>query len=400
MNKLWHVAMYEYQRNTFKKSFLMTLLSVPLMMGLIIGSGFVIENVQDRDQPVGYVDQSRVLARAIPAPVRSDIDQPIELIEFQSESKAKASLLTGEIQAFYLLPIDYLENHRVKLVYLKKPGDNATRQFYDFLQINLMPSLSPEYASRAAAGTEITVRSIDGRREVPDSGPTFVLLMPLITTGAFLALLFMSSGYLMSALSEEKENRTIEILASSISERQIIGGKVLGILFISVTLLAAWILVATLGIFVAKQAGVSWFQNPDMDWGTILASTAIAIPAYVLASALMAALGASVTTTQEGQSLSVLFVILHIIPMYISWAFLNNPNSFFAIALSILPFTSLMTVGMRNLFGTVPAWQVAASVGVQVLCALAAIWLAGRAFHLGMLHYGQRLGWHNLFSSK
>jgi ABC-2 type transport system permease protein len=400
MNKFWRVALYEYQRNVFKKSFLMTLFSVPLMMALSIGTGFVIETARDKDQPVGYVDQAGVLAKAIPAPAGSSFDAPVELIAFQTEADAQASLEAGEIQAYYLLPADYLKTRHVRLVYLKEPGDNAARQFYDFLQINLMSSLSPELASRAAAGTDFTVRSMDGRREVPDSGPTFGLLMPLIVTGAFLALLFMSSGYLMSALTEEKENRTIEILATSVSEKQMIGGKVLGILAIGLTLLATWTLVAMLGIFLAARAGVGWFQDLGMDWSIILASAAIAIPAYVLAAALMAALGAMVSTTQEGQSISIIFVFLHIAPIYISWGFLNHPNDSFAVLLSILPFTSLMTVGMRNLFSSVPAWQVAASVGVQTLCALAGIWLAGRAFRLGMLRYGQRLSGRSLLSSK
>jgi ABC-2 type transport system permease protein len=368
------------------------------MMALSIGTGFIIETVRDNDQSIGYVDQAGVLSQAIPAPIVSRFSQPIKLVSYKTEAAARASLEAGEIQAYYLLPADYPATRRVRLVSLKEPGENAAQQFYDFLQINLMASGPPELAYRAAAGTNITVRSINGRREVPDSGPTFGILMPLIITGAFLGLLFMSSGYLMSALADEKENRTIEILVTSASEQQIIGGKVFGILAISLTLLAAWTVVVNLGILVAVRAGVGWFQNLEMDWGIILASAAIAIPAFVLASALMAALGATVTTSQEGQSLSMIFVILHIAPVYISWGFLTHPNSLLAVSLSILPFTSLITVAMRNIFGYVPAWQVIASVCVQTLGATGAIWLAGRAFRLGMLRYGQRLSWRRLVS--
>lgn len=398
MNKLWRVTAYEYQRNVFKKSFLLTLLSVPFMMAISIGSGFLIENLGDDERPVGYVDQAGVIALETQALTVSQFDKPIEVLPFGSEAAARGSLEAGDIQAYYLLPVNYRETRSVKLVYLEQPGGNATPQFFDFLQINLMASQPPELAYRAAAGTAVTVRSIDGRREVPDSGPTFAILMPLIITGAFLALLFMSSGYLLSAISDEKENRTIEILYTSASAKEIIAGKVLGILGISLTLVVAWILVVILGIFIAAQAGVGWFQNLEMDWGIVMASTAIAIPAFVVAAALMAALGAMVTATQEGQSLSTIFVILHMAPLYVSWVFLTHPQSPIAIALSILPFTSLMTVGMRNIFGTVPMWQIAASVCVQTLCAFGAVWLAGRAFRLGMLRYGKRLSWGGLFS--
>jgi ABC-2 type transport system permease protein len=110
----------------------------------------------------------------------------------------------------------------------------------------------------------------------------------------------------------------------------------------------------------------------------------------------MTAIGAMVTTVQEGQSVSAIFFILHAIPLYVSWLFLSKPHSALAVLMSILPFTSLMTVGMRNLFTIVPAWQVMASVVVQALCAVGAIWLASRAFRIGMLRYGQRLTFRNL----
>jgi ABC-2 type transport system permease protein len=86
-----------------------------------------------------------------------------------------------------------------------------------------------------------------------------------------------------------------------------------------------------------------------------------------------------------------------LIPLYIAFAFVNKPDSTLAIALSVLPFTSLMTTAMRNMFYSVPSWQVAVSVFVQTIFALGAIWLASRAFRLGMLRYGQRLNWRNIF---
>ena len=158
-----------------------------------------------------------------------------------------------------------------------------------------------------------------------------------------------------------------------------------------------WALIVFLGISAARQMGIGWFQHLGMDWGVVLATAAIAIPAYVLAAALMTAIGTMVTTMQEGQSISSIFVILHMIPLYLGIAFLNNPDSSLAVTLSLLPFTSLMTIAMRNLFYSVPAWQVAISICVQTLSALGAIWLASRAFRLGMLRYGQRLRWRRLF---
>ena len=398
MNRIWRVALYEYRRNVFKKSFLWTLLSIPLMVAFSVGSGFVLESLQDSDLPVGYVDQAGIFEKAVPAPI-SEGEKPVEFIPFQSEQEALASLEANQIQAYYNLPVEYYETRSIEIVYAKKPAENANRQWWDFLQINLLSDQPKEIAYRIAAGTDVTVRSLDGKRSVADSGPSFGNLMPLLITLAFLALILMSSGYLMGAVAEEKENRTMEIVVTSVSPLQLIVGKLLGILAIGLTLLVTWTLIVILGVYAARMMGIGFFQNLEMDWSVVLATAAIAAPAYILVGALMIAIGTMVTTTQEGQSFSSIFVIFHMIPLYISIAFLNSPDSSLAVVLSVMPFTSLMTIAMRNTFFAVPTWQVAVSVCVQTISALGAIWLASRAFRLGMLRYGQRLSWRGLFQT-
>ena len=396
MKHLWRVALNEYQRNVFKRSFILLMISVPAFITFSIGLGVFMESLEDNSLPVGYVDHAGVFAATenesgMHSTLLAKYDEPIEIIAYADEEQAGAALLDGKLQAYYVMPADYAETRRVVQVFIEKPGENAERQFYDFLQINLLSSQPAEIAYRAAAGTYVTVHSMDGRRTIPSGGPTFGLLMPLFITMAFLFLILMSSGYTMSAIAEEKENRTMEVLITSISATDLIAGKIVGIVAIGLTLLLTWALVGVIGIGAAKLLGVAWFQDLGIDWRTVLATLAIAIPAYALAIALMTAIGASVTTTQEGQSVSAIFFVLHLAPLYISWVFINDPHGPLAVGLSILPFTSLMTIGMRNLFTIVPAWQIMLSMMVQIACALGAFWLAGRALRLGMLRYGQRL---------
>lgn len=402
MKLLWRVALYEYQRNVFKKSFILLLISVPAFITFSIGMGVFLESLKDNALPVGYVDHAGVFTDAVTAPgIGStrvvDNNESVEFIAFLSEDEATAALNDGTIQAYYVLPPDYAETRLVEQIYFEKPGENAERQFYDFMQINLLSSQPSEIAYRTAAGTDVTVSSIDRSRIIQSGGPTFGLLMPLFITMAFLFMILMSSGYTMSAVADEKENCTMEVLVTSVSPARLIAGKILGIVAIGLTLLITWTLVIIIGIFVARQLGVGWFTDLSMDWRIILATAAIAIPAYILAIALMTAIGAMVTSTREGQSVSAIFFVLHMVPLYISWAFLKNPHGSIAVILSLLPFTSLMTLGMRNLFTIVPTWQVIASVIVQTVCVLGALWLAGRALRMGMLRYGQRLTWRSLF---
>ena len=398
MNKRWLVAVHEYQRNVFKKSFIMALLSVPLMIAVNVGVGLLLESLENDNAPVGYVDHAGLFADPIPVPV-SGSKEPVAFIPFQTDAEARRALEAGEIQAFYIVAADYATSSRIDMVHVEEPGPNVFRQFYDFVQINLLADHPPDIARRAALlGDQVTVRSLDGSRELPGGGPAFGLIMPLLISVAFLFLMMMSSGYLMEAVAEEKENRTMEVLMTTISPSQFISGKVLGIVAVSFTQLVVWVTVAVLGIVGARYAGIEWFQNPDLDWGIILATLAVAVPAFVLASALMTAIGAMVTSSHEGQSIGVIFFLLHfLLPSFAMVAIINSPKALLPTILSILPFTGLMTISLRNLFSVVPAWQVAASAGVQVVCALGALWLAGRAFRLGMLRYGQRLRWGELF---
>jgi ABC-2 type transport system permease protein len=383
MKHLWKVALNEYQRNVFKRSFILLMISVPAFISLSIGLGVFMESLEDNPLPVGYVDHAGVFSTMANAPEMRSIqvakyEEPLEFVAYPDEEQAGAALLDGKIQVYYVLPADYAETRHVMQIFIEKPGENA---------------------ERAAAGTSVTVRSMDGRRTIPSGGPTFGLLMPLFITMAFLFMILMSSGYTMSAIAEEKENRTMEVLVTSISTSELVAGKIMGIVAIGLTLLLTWTLVGVTGIGVARQLGVAWFQDLGIDWRIVLATLAIAIPAYVLVIALMSAIGAAVTTTQEGQSVSAIFFVLHLAPLYISWVFINDPHGPLAVGLSILPFTALMTIGMRNLFTIVPTWQIMLSMVVQIACALGALWLAGRALRLGMLRYGQRLSLRGLLGT-
>ncbi|MFC2029081.1 ABC transporter permease, partial [Chloroflexota bacterium] len=354
--------------------------------------------------PIGIVDPGGVIDKIGLSPERLEswkagYSEPVEIVLLPNEEEARMSLESNSIQTYYVLAADYSTSRKVDQYYFENPGRIAERQFFDYLQLNLAIKEYPQNANRAALGTEVIVRSVDGKRQVLDSGPTFGLLMPLFISLAFLAMMLMSSGYMMSAVAEEKENRTMEILVTSISPFELISGKVLGIVGISMTLMATWTIFVVSGILIAANMGVGFFSNLTMDWRTIIAIAAISIPAYVLATALMTAIGSMVSTEQEGQSVSVIFVILHMLPLYLGLILFNNPFSPIIVVLSMTPFTAMMMIGFRNLFTIVPSWQVIVSFFVQILCALGGLWLASQALRIGMLRVGKKPNWSKLFNT-
>jgi ABC-2 type transport system permease protein len=407
MSKLWKVAAYEYRRNVFKKSFIFALLSLPFFLALTIGIGALSAAMEENDAAVGYVDHSGLLSDPIPAPQREGspnspaTDNRVPLVAFQTEEAAREALEAQEIQAYYVVAADYFRTNHVELVYIEPPSDDATAQFWDFMQINWLADLRPEIAHRAAAGSNLIVRWPDdapgGGREF--SQKTFLNnFLPLFAALAFIIMLFMSSGYLVGVVAEEKENRTVEILVTSISPGQLIGGKVLGIMAILFTQVVAWIGFTGLGIWIGgRYLGIGILQNLSLDIKLILPVVAIGLPAFVMVAALTTALGATVAETQEAQQATGLFALPLMSPFWLFGAIVNSPNGPLAIGLTLFPVTALSAISLRVAFSQVPSWQIGVSVAITSLCAFVALWLAGRAFRLGMLRYGQRLSWRELF---
>ena len=298
------------------------------------------------------------------------------------------------------MPVEYFQTSRIELKYLDEPGSNATRQFYDFVQINLLSDQPPEVVALATGDTTISIRSADRSRFLPGGQVGLEMVLSPIIGFVFAFLLVMSSGYIMQAVADEKENRTIEVLVTSVSPAQLIGGKILGVVAISLTQLLAWTACAVLAVLIAGRAGVEPLQDLEVPWGPILTTVAVAVPAYVASAGLMAAIGATVTSAQEGQSVGAIFFVLHLLPMYMVVAIVETPNAGLPVALTFSPFAGLLTMSMRQVFTTVPLWQTALAVVAQVVYAVGAFALAGRAFRLGLLRYGQRLNPRELLRRK
>ena len=319
-------------------------------------------------------------------------DDAIEIRRFETDAQARAALEAEEIQAYFVLGADYLTSGELKLTFLKDISQNARSNFFDFLQFHLMQGIPTPIVERIIFGTDMTVTTPDGGRSYPDGGPPFSVALPLIVSAAFVFLLMMSAGYAMGAVAGERESRTMEVLITSVSPGTLVRGKLLGIFGISLTLLVCWGLIGAGAFVLGREVfDLRWFREAGIDWGGLAAVMLVALPNYVMAIALMVMVGSTVAEMQEGQALSGLFILVFFLPIYAITLIGGHPQGIFSIVLSMLPFTSLMTTGLRNLVTVIPTNQVLLSFIVQAVFAALAIWFAGRAFRLGMLRYGQRI---------
>ena len=220
--------------------------------------------------------------------------------------------------------------------------------------------------------------------------------MPIIASFVLISFIFTSSGYLMQAIVSEKENRTMEVLVTSLSAGQLITGKVLGITAIALTQFLGWFILA-ISVLLIMSNFYDWMQYIKLDSTLILLIVATMLPAYLMIAALMMAVGSTMIESSEGQQITSLFTWPVMVPYWFILPIILTPHSPLAIGLSLFPLTAPVTLTLRAGVTTIPTWQIVLSVGLLCLSAGAAIWLAARAFRLGMLRYGQELRWREIF---
>ena len=400
MSKILHVATHEYRTNVIKRSFLLSLLSLPLFLMISIGSGAILESMNSSKKQIGFVDQAGVIQTLDTPWVNADTEV-IGILPYENEADADGALQAGEIQGYFTIPPDYIEKGDVQLTILDEASENARGLFYRLLRYNVALQFEPEMATRIASGTDMTVVTPDGSRSYPEGGPPFSLTLPLIVSAGFVFVLLMSSGYAMGAVAGERETRTMEVLVTSIPPGALLRGKLIGILGISLTLLSCWTLIGVLAVFLGGRVfDLAWLQQASVDWRSLGAVVLIALPNYISALAVMIMVGSTVGEIQEGQALSGLFLLTFFLPIYALQVIGENPNGTFSIVLSFLPFTSLITFGIRNMFSVVPFGQLLATFLVQAALSGLLVGLASRAFRIGMLRLGQRIKLKEIFGRR
>ena len=395
MNKFWKVAVYEYTRHVLRRRFLFGLLSVPFMIALMVGVIFLLIITQTNNKPIGYVDLSGLLADPQPAPELSSLGRRVKIIPFATEAQARNALDSDQIQAYYVLDSNYLQTGQARLVALKQPDSSVQNQFLAFLRVNLLADQPKQVTQRILEGNHLTVRSADGTRQMGEND-WFNALVPFIAGLAFMIAIFSTSGYLMQAVVEDKENRTMEVLITSVSSQQLMAGKIIGIIGVGLTQLLVWLGVGILAILVGRNV-IPWMGAIHLPADTAVLLTVTFIPSFIMISALMAAVGATVTEAREGQQITGLFTLPVAIPYWLAAVILNNPNGPLAVILSFFPLTAPATLAMRIGLVQIPTWQFVINISILTLTALGALWLAGRTFRLGMLQVGQRLSLRQIF---
>jgi ABC-2 type transport system permease protein len=211
-----------------------------------------------------------------------------------------------------------------------------------------------------------------------------------VATFFFLFATMMAAGYLMGVVASEKENRTMEIVISSVTPGQLIGGKAVGLLAGALTQLTIYIVAIVIALWVASPY-IEILQLVKVPWTYLGLMVLFFLPAYALIASIMIAIGGAVTESQQGQQVAGILNLFFLLPLFLTPLLFSNPGHPIIVIMTLFPTTSFLTVSLRWGLGTIPVWQLGLSWILLVLTMFVMLWIAVRIFRAGMLRYGQTL---------
>lgn len=234
-------------------------------------------------------------------------------------------------------------------------------------------------------------------------------------------LVVIYGSMLMQSVIEEKNNRIVEIIISSISPFKLLLGKILAVALAGLTQFLLWVILSGVVLFGATiLMGISISPEDliasqpmnmptgadaemggefareliiglrNFNWNILWLFPIYFIGGFFLMGSLYAALGAATDNIQDAQQFSTPLTLTSVLPMLFVTNILSNPNSGFAIFASMFPFFSPMVMMSRMALTEVPVYQIVISISILIASFLATVWAAGRIYRVGILMYGKK----------
>jgi len=404
MNKTWLVLKNEFITTVSRRSFIITLFFVPVVSAII---AIVISTLgKDTPQVVsqifsepakqvveGYVDQSGLI-ESLP-----DFIQPGSLLPYTDIEAARGDLLAGKIESYYVVSPDYLDTGKV--VYVRRDfnplsGFDQSTSFHRVLQYNLLGQ-NAGLTVRIAQPLELEKVSLSTGPQ-REQGNMLTFFLPYLVTMLFYVVILTSSSLILNSLTNEKQNRVLEILMVSIQPIQLLTGKIIALGLVGLLQTLVW---SGAGMALLRLSGQALdvsaaFQLPlsILAWGALFF-----LLGYAVYASLMAGVGALVPNLREASQATTIMVMPMVVPLLVIGGIVSDPNGSLAVILSLFPLTAPVAMMTRLSAGSIPIWQPILSAFLLLITAVIAIRAVAGMFRAQTLLSGQAFSLKLFFSA-
>jgi ABC-2 type transport system permease protein len=268
------------------------------------------------------------------------------------------------------------------------------------LSLSASDSVSPNVKAALAGNTTVSFTSYR-------DGVVYDALKQMILPGVFLVLFYFLIAFfgnqMLTSTTEEKENRVIEMLLTTVEARTLIIGKILSLIVLSI-IQGCIVIIPVIAGYLLFHDKLN-LPNLDLstlpvDWGAIGIGFAVFAASFLLFTGLLVAIGAAVPTAKEAGGFFGIVMVLIFGPLYAASLFVSAPHNPFVTFLSLFPFTAPIPLLLRNALGNLDGWQAALGIAILFVTAVIIMSVAVRVFRFGALEYSRKLSLREIFSRK
>ncbi len=393
MNKTILIIRHEFKRMVTRKLFIILTLAFPLLGLLAIGLSQVFSNISrpaTEEKAFGYIDEAGGFGSFTE-------QEGVSLIPFDTQDSATQALIRGEITEYFVIPEDYLTTgvvFRYTLARELEIPDRTQRVINDFLVSNLLKEkITPQIINRVKAPMQLVTTRLTPTGEIAtEQGGPEAFVVPYFFSLLLMLSIFFSAGYLLEGLSEEKENRIMEILLSSVSPTQLLAGKVLGLGASGLIQILVWLVSAPLLLRIASATIGGLISSLQIPTSLVILGVVYFVLGYLLFAILLAGAGAISPTVREGQQLSTIFTLVAASPFWFLPFIIENPGHTIVKAFTVFPLTAPVTVMARLGLADIALWELSLSIALLAVSVAGGLLVIAKVFRIYLLMYGKRPG--------
>lgn len=407
MSKLRSVIRHEYTTIVKQPAFWIVMIAIPAAVAIIgvlvyfsnIASSDRIEELAKDMKNVAIVDKSGLINKGV-------LKQSGLVVGEANQVEAlRQSVQDGKREALVVYPENLLKERKYQ-IYLSSNDITKMGSVGSVADSLLKTSLflplgSADVITLAQNGAENTVITYKDGKETAGFNE---YVIPGLFIVLFYIIFAFSISYMLSSVSEEKENRSMEMVLTYVKPRILILGKLLAVSLVVLTQIAFYATLGLLALFIAHQAGFAITLPLGIDLtklvfdpAAIFFGFAYLIVGFLMYAGFMTATAAMAPSSKEANNFSSVFFIGAFIPFYFITLVVTSPNNPVVTFMSYFPLTSPIIGLVRNMFGSMTFMEALLVLAVMFTFMVISIWAAVRAFKLGALEFNQVISLKKLF---
>lgn len=386
---VWQIAMREIRERGRSKSFLITtLVTFLIVAGLVVVPGLI--GGDTSEYTIGSVGEGNEPIIAAAEQLGNASDEPdaepsvaMEIETFEDRETAEAAIDSGDVDAVL---VDGSE------VIVESVGGFGGSTVLELLQqgaasVELETIVAEE---GQAAADVIDVMTSDPLETTTLTGQDAGDETRGAVAYAGLLLLYMAvllyGNWMLAGVTEEKSNRVVEVLLSSVKPWQILAGKIIGIGALGIAQFAGTILIALLAVNFTDV-----LELPSLDAALVFNLILWFVLGFLLFAVLYGAAGSLVSRMEDAQNVAFPMSMIAVAGFFVSIAALSDPDGTAAVIGTFIPFTAPFVVPVRAALEAIPAWQYIAAVVITIATIVGLTLVAGRIYAGGLLRFGTRV---------